>query len=83
LLGQLIGTDPALAYRYLKLNRLGAAPRYSVGLDKKLAEEAQLLSPSQMDDANEWAQDTYSRYFTDSPDETAKGLRTCVGSDEP
>jgi hypothetical protein len=82
LLGQQVGTDPALAYRYLKLLRLGAIVR-AASLDQQLAEAQRRLTPDEIADATSWAQDTYARYFAgSSSDEIGKGLHMCRASDE-
>lgn len=63
LLGQLTGTDQALSYRYLVLNRLGTNDESAGYLDRKIKEASSSLTPDQISNANAWAQDAYTRYF--------------------
>ncbi len=65
LLSQVTGRDSALAYRYLKLWRLGAAPGQDTEYtDIELAGLASQLPPDSLGDADAWAQDAYRRYFS-------------------
>ena len=79
LLGQLTGTDLALSYRYLVLQRLGTNDQSANYLDRKIAELASSLTPDQISNANAWAQDAYSRYFKGS---TSNQSSTCLDLDE-
>jgi hypothetical protein len=72
LLGQATGADPALAYRYLRLWRLGASTKDNVDfIDKQLAQAAKQIPQSTLDDAEHWAQDAHQRYFAKNPQSTA------------
>jgi len=75
LLGQLTGTDQALYYRYLVLNRLGTNDEFAGYLDRKITEASSSLTPDQISSANAWAQDAYSRYFKGS---TSNQSSTCL-----
>lgn len=70
-LKQLTGTDPALAYRYGRLLRLGVvnAADISTGVvDRQLQELARNLSATAIRDGDRWADDAYHRYFGGNPD---------------
>ena len=70
-LGEVTGVDPVLAYRYLRLERLGASERTAAQIDRDIAAAEQALSPSQIAAATTWAQDTYARYFASHPERKA------------
>ena len=65
LLGYVTGRhpDPEQAYRYQKLERLGASGDYAVQLDRMYSFIDASLSKQQIAAADAWAQETYSRYF--------------------
>ena len=66
-LGQLLGFDPAQAYRYLKLQRLGAREGSVPRLDDELATAVRELSVEQIADGDAWAQENYLHYFGGQP----------------
>ena len=66
LLGQILSSDPAAEYRYLKLMRLGSSGDFGASLDPMIAVSAQDLSPEQMANADAWSQQTYDNYFNGS-----------------
>jgi hypothetical protein len=68
LLTQATAADPAEAYRYLHLMRLGETiPQRQAVLDSELASAAQRLSPEQVGDGDAWAQETFARQFNAKP----------------
>lgn len=78
LLSGLLGSDPALHYRYLKLYRLGMGPRDGARLDPQLDAAAASLSPAQRMDADVWAQTTLQKNFSGySAQETPEGWDPC------
>jgi len=66
-MGQLLGIDPAQAYRYLKLQRLGAPESSAARLDDELALATHELSAEQIAAGDAWAQGAYLRYFGGQP----------------
>ena len=66
-LGQLLGNDPAQAYHYLKLQRLGAREGSVPRLDEELAAATRGLSVEQIAEGDAWAQDVFLRYFGGQP----------------
>ncbi|MEG3792092.1 hypothetical protein V1318_18400 [Lysobacter sp. CCNWLW3] len=64
LLSGLLGSDPALHYRYLKLYRLGMGAREGARLDLQLDAAAASLSPAQRMDADVWAQTALHKHFS-------------------
>jgi len=66
-LGQLLGVDPAQAYRYLKLQRLGSSEGSVSRLEEELATATRELSAEQIAEGDSWAQDAYLRYFGGQP----------------
>lgn len=78
LLAGLLGSDPSLHYRYLKLYRLGMGPRDGARLDQQLDSAAASLSPAQRMDADVWAQTTLQKNFSGySAQETPEGWDPC------
>lgn len=71
LLSGLLGSDPTLHYRYLKLYRLGLGARDGARLDLQLDSAAAGLSPAQRIDADVWAQTALQKHFSGSPAQTA------------
>ena len=70
-LKQITGTDPALAYRYGRLLRLGvvnAADISASKIDQQLQELSKDLSATTIRDGDRWADDAYHRYFAGNPD---------------
>ena len=65
LLGYVTGRhpDPEQAYRYQKLQRLGASGDYAAQLDSMYPLVDSSLNRQQIAAADAWAQDVYSRYF--------------------
>ncbi len=77
-LGQLLGNDPAQAYHYLKLQRLGARDGSVLRLDDELAAATRELSVEQIAEGDAWAQDVYLRYFGGQPaDSDPAGSNFC------
>ena len=82
-LTQMTGTDPAKAYQYLKLQRLGADGAFTDKLDSRLNTAAQELTPDQIAQADQWAQSTYDAHFAgSSSNELSNGVNTCGGFDD-
>lgn len=71
LLGGLLGSDPTLHYRYLKLYRLGLGPRDGARLDSQLDSAATGLSSAQRVDADVWARTALQKNFRGSPAQDA------------
>jgi hypothetical protein len=67
LLGQVTGSDPAQAYRYMKLRQLGSSDEKAAYFGKELSYAAQGLSDSDISSGDAWAQDAYQRYFSANP----------------
>lgn len=83
LLGQVTGIDPALAYRYIKLEQLGATEKFGAAANTDLANAAQRVTADQIAAGDAWAQDTFSRYFTNtSSNVLSNGVNICQGLDE-
>jgi hypothetical protein len=69
-LADLLGEDPAMNYRLLRLQRLGAANNeLAENLDQQIATAAQDLPADAISAGDAWAQDTFNRYFSNSPRE--------------
>jgi hypothetical protein len=81
-LGQLFGSDSDMAYRLLRLQRLGAIGSLADELDPRLAAAARELSPAQIAAADEWASDTHARYFASASNDAFDGSDTCEFSDD-
>ena len=82
-LGQLIAADPLVAYRYQRLERLGASGEFAAELDRQIAQTAGHLTPTQIIAGDSWAQDQYSRYFnSSSSNEVSNGANICQISDD-
>jgi len=81
--GQLLGADPAMDYRYLRLERLGASGTFITKLDRMLNEASRQLTPRQVADGDSWAQEQYARYFAgSSSNEVSNGANTCQLADD-
>lgn len=81
-ISQVTGTDLAQRYRYLKLQRLGASGDFIAKLDKQISGIAQNLSAGQIADGDNWALNTYARYFNgSSSNELSNGTNVCQISD--
>jgi hypothetical protein len=81
--GQAIQPDPAMDYRYLRLERLGATGAFVPKLDRLLADAANGLTPQQIADGDAWAGDTYARYFSGSTsNEVANGANICANPED-
>jgi hypothetical protein len=77
-LGQLLGTEPAQHYRYLKLQRLGAPESTAARFDDELAAATRELSAGQIAEGDSWAQDAYLRYFGGQPSNSnSTGMDVC------
>jgi len=82
-LGQLLGADPDQAYRYLKLQRLGATGDFVAQLDEQLAEAEKTLSKQQIAEADAWAHGAYAEYFNNSSsNELSNGVNVCDSIDD-
>ena len=66
LLSGVLGSDSYRYYRYLKLRSLGTGPSAGDALGRQLASAAAALTPSQLADADAWAQETFRRDFHDA-----------------
>jgi hypothetical protein len=62
------GQSPAMAYRYLKLETLGALPQDAEYFQHALDEASRGLDSEVIAVENAWAQDTYRRYFVGQAD---------------
>lgn len=81
--GQLLGADPAMDYRYLRLERLGASGTFITKLDRMLNEATRQLTPQQVADGDRWAQDQYARYFDgSSSNDVSNGANICQMADD-
>jgi hypothetical protein len=80
MLAGVVGTDPLMHYRYLRLYRLGAEPYRVVQLDRQLAAAAARLSPSQRADADFWADAARQQQFDagNSTESTVPGWDPCA-----
>lgn len=79
MLSGVLGSDPILYYRYLKLYRLGAEPYRAEEIDRQLAAAATRIKPEQRADADLWAQSTFQQEFDDgnSTESTVPGWDPC------
>ncbi len=59
--------EPYTMYKMNRLLRLGADGAYADKLDRLLGISLDELSQRQVTEAEEWAADTFSKYFSDSP----------------
>ena len=80
--GQLFGIDPAMDYRLLRLEQLGATGAFADKLAPMVAAAAKALSPMQAADAETWASDHYTRYFNSASNEVANGANICQIDDD-
>jgi hypothetical protein len=82
-LNQVTGVDPALAYRYFKLELLGSSDKFTTKANSQLAVAAQRLTAAQIAAGDAWAQDTFSRNFANtSSNGLSNGVNTCQGLDD-
>jgi hypothetical protein len=81
-LSQLLGSDPAMAYRLLRLERLGATGNFADELERRLVAAARELTPGQVANADAWAGDFHSRYFTTASNDAFDGSDICEISDD-
>jgi hypothetical protein len=81
-LSQLFGSDPAMAYRLLRLERLGATGNFADELEVSLAAAARELTPGQVANADAWAGDFHSRYFTTASNDAFDGSDICEITDD-
>ena len=82
LLGQVTGTDQAMAYRYLFLSRLGVfgsdKDKSILFLDSRLKATSEALPADQKLTAETWAQNAFQRYFAKNPQNPAyNSFQTC------
>jgi len=84
LLGRIVAPDPVQNYRYLKLRRLGANAENTRYYDRDLAFVARDLSADQVAAGDAWAQETYLRYFSATPENTVGAYNSpfCPGPDD-
>ncbi len=80
LFGQLTGSDPVRAYQYFKLEQLGARAEFLKGMTDQANDAAVDLTAEQIAQADGWAQDMYSRYFSGMPSEDLRN--PCGGNEE-
>ncbi len=59
--------EPLTVYKMNRLLRLGADDAYANDLDLRANSARDQLSEQEITDADTWAADTYSKYFSDSP----------------
>ena len=72
------GQSPAMAYRYLKLETLGASPQDVDYFQQQLDEASRGLDSEVIAVENAWAQDTYRRYFAAHADlHSVRNLGLC------
>lgn len=87
LLGQVTGTDQAMAYRYLVLGRLGTQSSdkdKSISfLDSRLKAMSETLQPDQKLAAETWAQNAFEHYFVNNPQNPAYNSFTVCPSGGP
>ena len=82
LIGALVGPDPQMHYRYLKLFRLGADGPQTDELDRELTLAADRLSADQRSAADAWAQDQLRNFSGKSTTTTPPGWDACALTDE-
>jgi hypothetical protein len=81
--GHVITADPALDYRDLRLERLGATGDFAQKLDRLLADAMSDLTTQQVADGDTWANDTYARYFAGtSSNEVSAGANICANPED-
>ena len=80
--GQLFGVDPAMDYRVLRLEQLGATGAFADKLAPMVAGAAKALLPTQVADAEAWANDYYSRYFNSASNEVSNDANICDITDD-
>jgi len=80
--GQLFGLDPAMDYRLLRLEQLGATGEFTDKLAPLVAAAAKDLSPAQAAAADAWANDYHSRYFNTASNEVSNGANICQITDD-
>ena len=74
-LAQVTGTNIATAYGYFKLWSLGMGQTQgSSYFAQRLSELSSKLSPAEIEDADNWAAQTYNQYFADDP--SGAGIQT-------
>ena len=79
---QAIRPEPAMDYRYLRLERLGATGAFVQKVDRMLADAAGALTAQQIADGDAWANDTYAHYFSgSSSNEVSNGANICGAED--
>ncbi len=78
ILTQATGTNPANAYRYLRLWRMGAGEKENIDfIDKQIAQAAAQITQVDRDAADRWAQNAYQQYFSKNPKVTEIGINIC------
>jgi hypothetical protein len=68
---QITGYDPALQYRYLKLQRLGADTKDIEFFQNEIGALTPSLSETDIASGDAWANDAFRRYFSTRPDSHA------------
>lgn len=77
-LDDLVGEDPAMNYRLLRLRRLGAPnERAAEELDRQIATAAQDLPAGAISAGDAWAQDTFNAYFANQPPDSGNHGMGC------
>jgi len=81
LISQVLHLDPAQQYRYLKLQWLGATAeaRAQYNMDARVGDLAHQLSPVQLQQANDWAAQTYRTSFSSSPSDSTLNSNSFCG----
>ena len=68
---QITGYDPALQYRYLKLQRLGAEAKDAEFFQSEIGALTPSLGETDITNGDAWAKDTFRRYFSNRTDSHA------------
>jgi hypothetical protein len=80
---QVFAPDPAMHYRYARLERLGASGDFAKKLDADLRVLESDLTASQIAAGDAWAKDAFQRYFHGSPsNEVSNGANICRIDDD-
>ena len=85
MLSGVLGTDPVLHYRYLRLYRLGAQPHRVAELDRQLEDAAARITAEQRSTAELWARSTFIQAFRngESTESTVPGWDPCAFPFDP
>jgi hypothetical protein len=74
---RLADPNPVLAYRYRRLWTLGTAGPGQVRREAETSLDTNGLTSEQVQAADEWAQETYQRYFAEIPKPREPGIGVC------